>query len=553
MAVLVNLRQWEAAMLRGSLNRLVGTGAAFLARSSKAGKGQTASREPQKLPKRSLAVAVVVVAVTAVAVMPGGSRRTVAAPKSPGPPVRSFDQAIERSAQDLLSEGRRVFRRETFGDQAFWGGTLRLHEALKTVTPLAALTPGGVQGGLGLKVDVDQLPSNLVNRLRRGQVDLDDPAVTLALLKLDAVVGVTGFFGPQGDLMSVGFQCAVCHSTVDNSLTFGIGHRLDGWANRDLDIGKIIASAPNLEPIARLLGTDVATVSTALLSWGPGKFDAQLLLDGQTVNPNPVTRIDHGVLTAVTMPGATLIPNAFGLAGFNQHTWTGPWGTVTYWNAFVANLELMGIGRFFDPRLFTPQFPIAIARGAGNRNPTLDPERDEITRHLAALHFYQLAIPSPKPRAGIDFDLAAAQDGNLLFSGKAKCNMCHVKPLWTEPGWNLHPSNDLQPNPSTPPEFLIDDFQANRAPRGAFLPDGTPLPSKGSYKTMNLAGLFVRENGLFMAPENAGRFYHDGRFRTLKDVVISYNVRFALGLSDGEMNDLVEYLKSLFSNGSAVD
>jgi cytochrome c peroxidase len=188
-----------------------------------------------------------------------------------------------------------------------------------------------------------------------------------------------------------------------------------------------------------------------------------------------------------------------------------------------------------------------------NQNPTLDPDSDRVTRTLGALDFYQLAIPSPRPRPGIDFDLAAARRGDELFSGKAKCNSCHVEPLWTEPGWNLHPPRDLQPSAATPPEFLIDDFQANRAPLGAFLPDGTPLPDKGNYKTMNLAGLFVRENGVFMAPENAGRFYHDGRFRTLKDVVISYNVRFALGLGDGEMNDLVEYLKSLFSNGSAVD
>jgi cytochrome c peroxidase len=186
------------------------------------------------------------------------------------------------------------------------------------------------------------------------------------------------------------------------------------------------------------------------------------------------------------------------------------------------------------------------------QNATLDADQDQVTKHLAALHFYQLAIPSPKPRPGIDFNLTAAQRGDALFGGKAKCNTCHVKPLWTEPGWNLHPSSDLQPNASTPADFLIDDFQANRAPLGAFLPGGTPLPNKGNYKTMNLAGLFVRENGLFMAPENAGRFYHDGRFKTLKDVVLSYNARFALGLSDGEMNDLVEYLKSLFANGSAV-
>lgn len=189
-----------------------------------------------------------------------------------------------------------------------------------------------------------------------------------------------------------------------------------------------------------------------------------MLFDGQAFNPNPVTVLDRGAAKTVKMPGATLLPNAFGLAGFNQHAWTGAWGTVTYWNALVANLELMGIGRFFAPRPFTPQFPIAIKRGVGNQNPTLDPDNDRVTKNLAALHFSQLAIPSPRPRPGIDFDLAAARRGDELFGGKANCNTCHVEPLWTEPGWNLHPSDDLQPNPATPPEFLIDDFQANRAP-----------------------------------------------------------------------------------------
>jgi hypothetical protein len=493
------------------------------------------------------------VVLVVVAIASGGPRPMAAEQHAAAPPARGFDRVVDDNAKDLLGEGRRVFRFETFGDEAFWGGTLALHEAVKTVSPVQALTPGGVKHGLGLKIDVDKLPQKLVEQLRHRRVDLNDPAVTLALLKLNAVLGVTGFFDAEGNLTSVGFQCALCHSTVDNSLTFGVGHRLDGWANRDLDVGKIVASAPNLQPIASLLGVDVATVRTVLLSWGPGKFDAELLFDGQPFNPHPVTVIDHGTLKTVKMPGATLLPNAFGLPGFNQHAWTGAWGTVTYWNALVANLELMGIGRFFDPRLFTPQFPIAIKRGVGNQNPTLDPDDDRVTKNLASLHFYQLAIPSPKPRPGVDFDLAAARRGDGLFSGKAKCNTCHVEPLWTEPGWNLHPSDDLQPNPSTPPEFRIDDFQANRAPLGAFLPNGTPLPNKGNYKTMNLAGLFVRENGLFMAPENAGRFYHDGRFTTLRDVVISYNERFALGLSDHEMTDLVEYLKSLFSNGSAVD
>jgi hypothetical protein len=167
------------------------------------------------------------------------------------------------------------------------------------------------------------------------------------------------------------------------------------------------------------------------------------------------------------------------------------------------------------------QFPIAAANGFGDL-PHIDPDDDLITRFLPALHFYQLAIPAPKPQPGVDFDEQAAERGDVLFSGKAGCNNCHVEPLWTEPGWNLH----------TPAEIGIDSFQADRAPDHA-------------YKTMNLAALFVRENGLFMKPFNKGRFYHDGRFATLLDVVNHYNTRFSLGLTAQEKGDLVEYLKSL--------
>jgi hypothetical protein len=374
---------------------------------------------------------------------------------------------------------------------------------------------------LGLKVDLNALPQPLINQLKQGKVNLDDPATTVALLKLDAVLGIKGFF--QGNtLNSVGITCALCHSTVDNSLAFGIGNRLDGWANRDLNVGAIVASAPNLSPFANLLGVSQATVRTVLNSWGPGKFDAELILDGKAFNPQQIT---DGVVTGTNVPGATLLPNAFGLAGFNQHTWTGAWGTVTYWNAFVANLEMHGIGRFFDPRLNNAaRFPIAAANGFGDLT-HIDPDQDRITKKLPALHFYQLAIPAPAPEAGVDFNEAAAERGDQLFSGKARCNNCHVEPLWTEPGWNLH----------TPAEIGIDSFQADRAPDGV-------------YKTMNLAGIFIRENGLFMKPENKGRYYHDGRFSTLPDVVNHYNTRFSLGLTTSEKNDLVEYLKSLPEN-----
>ena len=449
--------------------------------------------------------------------------------RAQGPPAQSqakraklsdFDTEIIDNANEFLEDGRATFRFDTFGDEVFWGGQLQLHQAIKGAA-LGGVGPGispATALSLGLKVDVDALPRPLINKLKQGKVNLNDPATTVALLKLNAVVGIQGFFAGD-DLTSVGITCALCHSTVDNSLTFGVGERLDGFANRDLDVGKVIAAAPTVSPFANLLGVSEATVRAVLNSWGPGKFDAELLLDGKAFNPQQVT---DGVVTGTNVPGATLIPNAFGLAGFNQHTWTGAWGTVSYWNAFVAALEMRGIGRFFDPRLNNAvKFPIAAANGFADL-PHIDPDQDRITKKLPELHFYQLAIPAPEPEPGVDFDAAAAARGDELFSGKAGCNNCHVEPLWTEPGWNLH----------TPAEIGIDSFQADRAPDGV-------------YKTMNLAGIFVRENGLFMSPANKGRYYHDGRFATLLDVVNHYNTRFSLGLTAQEKTDVVEYLKSL--------
>ena len=411
--------------------------------------------------------------------------------------LKGFDAQIVSNADRMIEEGRATFRDDTFGDEAFWGGMLRLHEAIRGVDLGGAgdgLTPA-MALALGLKVDVDALPNRLIRDLERGRVDLEDPATTIALLQLDAVVGVKGFF--QGDtLTTVGISCAVCHSTVDDSLITGIGKRLDGWANRDLDIGKIAALAPDLSPIANLLGVSQDDVREVLRGWGPGKFDAELILDGQTVNPN------------TGMSSATLIPPAFGLAGVNLHTWTG-WGSVTHWNAFVANLEMHGQGTFFDPRLNDAEkFPIAAANGFGNVRNT----PDLITSKLAALHFYQLAILAPTPPEG-SFNREAATRGLGLFLGKAQCATCHVPPLYTEPGWNMH----------TAAEIGIDDFQAMRSP-------------DERYRTSPLKGLWTHQKG---------GFYHDGRFPTLRAVIDHYNTVKGSGLTDGEKDDLVQYLLSL--------
>lgn len=190
---------------------------------------------------------------------------------------------------------------------------------------------------LGLKVDSDAIPAAIASSLRARQVDLDDPATTIGLIWLDAVVGVKGYFDTRGAMVSVGLTCALCHATVDDSFSPGIGRRRDGWANRDLNVGAIAALAPDLSVVTNLLGVNDARARTVLNSWGPGKFDAELFLDGKAFRPDGKS-------------AATLIPPAFGLAGVNLHTWTG-WGSVTHWNAFVANLELHGLGNFWDPRL----------------------------------------------------------------------------------------------------------------------------------------------------------------------------------------------------------
>src|SRR3954471_17215054 len=261
-------------------------------------------------------------------------------------PTGSYDAQIEQARKQMFEDGRQIFRFDTFGDEAFWGGTLRLHQAI------AGEKNGGVGPGVspktalsvGLKVDAEALPADLVAQIKAGKVDLNDPATTIALLKLNSVVGVTGKFDGSGKLAGMGIQCAFCHSTVDDSFAPGIGKRLDGWPNRDLNVGAIVSLAPNLDPITSLLGVDEATVKTVLASWGPGKFDAELFLDGKAFQPDGRS-------------AATLLPAAFGLAGVNQHTSTG-WGSVPYWNAFVANLEMHGSGVFFDPRLNDAnQFP----------------------------------------------------------------------------------------------------------------------------------------------------------------------------------------------------
>jgi hypothetical protein len=406
----------------------------------------------------------------------------------------AWSASINDYAKDMLKKGQAVFRYETFGDEIFWTDKLQLHKALvdekhggigKGLTPKEALAAG-------IKVNLKLLPEFLKQKIKEGKF-LDDPLVTLELLRLNAVVGVVAKF-EDNKIKSVGLTCASCHSTVDSES--GIGNPLDGWPNRDLNVGAIISMAPDLSALTKMLNVDEATVKKVLASWGPGKFDAELNLDGKAFRPDG-------------KPAATLIPEAFGHLGHNLHTWGGGWGNVTYWNAYVANLELAGQGNFYDKRLMNAkQYPVAAKMGFGDKR-TND---DKVTDKLAALQFYQLAIPAPKAPKG-SFNEDAAKRGEAVFNGKAKCATCHVPPLFCEPGWSTHKASEL----------CVDDFQANRSP-------------DSSYVTQGLKGLWAHAKG---------GFYHDGRFATLLDVVNHYNTCKSLGLSESEKNDLVEYLKSL--------
>jgi hypothetical protein len=394
-------------------------------------------------------------------------------------------------------QGRNIFRFETFGDQAFWGDKLKLHQAI------SGANGGGVGPGispataiaLGLKVDVQALGRDLQDAIRNGRVNLDDPATTVALLKRNAVIGLTGYFNQSGQLSSVGIQCALCHSIVDNSFAPGIGRRLDGWPNRDLNVGAIVAAAPDLSAISGPLGVSDEALRGVLNGWGPGKFDALVNLDGK------VTRPDGG-------PAAVLIPPLFGLEGVGLMTWNG-WGGIGVWVPLVIVLEMHGQGTFSDRRLRDEtQFPIA----AANMLDRVNSSPDLVTANLAPLLAYVESLQPPTPARG-SYNVDASKRGQALFTGKARCSNCHVPPLYTLPGWNLVPATAIG----------IDSFQADRSPNHGY----RPPPLRGVQTRMK------------------GGFFHDGRFPTLADVVTHFNGQFNLGLTDAEKSDLVEFLKTL--------
>jgi mono/diheme cytochrome c family protein len=282
---------------------------------------------------------------------------------------------------EQISRGQEIFRFDTFGDEQFWTDTLRMHEVVaQAVTPSVALS-------VGLKVDADALPQDLKDALAAGQVDLNSTATTVALLKLNAVVGLHGTvenIEGRDTLTKLGITCAFCHSSVDNSFAPGIGRRLDGWPNLDLDPGAIVALSPAVTPAQKAV----------YQGWGPGRYDPRYNIDGQNT--------------------PLVLPPAYGLAGVDKETYTAE-GPVSYWNAYVAVTQMHGHGNFDDSRL-----GIHIAQSP-----------DLVTPKLEALRDYQLSLSAPEPPAG-SFDAAAAERGQTVFSGAGKCASCHTGTTFTD-------------------------------------------------------------------------------------------------------------------------
>jgi mono/diheme cytochrome c family protein len=357
--------------------------------------------------------------------------------------------------------GQQIFRFDTFGDEQFWTDTLRMHEVIQqAVSPMAAL-------GVGLKVDVDALPPALQAALAAGEVDLNSPATTVALLKLDAVVGLKGTVetvGGRDTLVRVGITCALCHSTVDSSFGSGIGRRLDGFPNVDLNPGAIISLSPAITDAQRAVYS----------SWGPGKYDPRFNIDGQNT--------------------PLVLPPAFGLKHVDLETYTGD-GPVSYWNAYVAVTQMHGRGNFHDDRL-----GIHITQSP-----------DLVTPKLEALREYQFSLNVPRAPKG-SYDAAAAGRGRAVFVNAGRCATCHVGGTFTDVNRGvLH----------APEETGMDPRYAART--------ATKL-----YRTTPLRALWQH------AP-----YFHDGSAATLRDVVEHYDAVLGLGLTEAQMVDLVEYLKSI--------
>ena len=385
---------------------------------------------------------------------------------------RSFGSKGEQRPLD----GRAIFRFDTFGDEQLWTDVLRIHEVIASVVdPATALA-------VGLKVDLEALPQGVITALQAGDIDLGDPAVTIELLRLNAVVGLQGTVNELGQLTSVGVTGALCHSTVDDSFAPGIGRRLDGWANTALNVGAIVALSPALDPATK----------AEFNAWGPGMYDPRHhYFDGDNIVP----------LNDPSLP--IVIPPIYGLRGVGFETFSAD-GPISYWNAYVGIGQMGGQGTFHDPRV--PPAGIFITQTP-----------DLVTPKLPALLDYQLSLRTPEPPKG-SFNRQAANRGRRLFRNEAGCVTCHQGPRFT----------DVGSGPTRTVPFLHDPAEVGTDPRYAL------RTATGKYRTTPLRGLWQHPP-----------YFHDGSAPDLLAVVNHYDKHFGLNLTAAQKADLVEFLKSL--------
>jgi mono/diheme cytochrome c family protein len=401
----------------------------------------------------------------------------VAAVAEFAPPAQAnqFAPAVPHADGEGKLDGQAIFRYDTFGDEQLWTDVLRMHEVIPTIGPATALA-------VGLKVDVEALPAPIVAALRAGQVDLTNPAVTVELLRVNAVVGVKGTVDAGGQLTKVGVTCALCHSSVDDSFAPGIGKRLDGWANTDLNVGAIVALSPALDPATK------AEFNT----WGPGMYDPRHhYFDGNNIV----------LLNTPSLP--IVIPPIYGLKGVGFETFSAD-GPISYWNAYVGIGQMGGQGTFHDARV--PPAGIFITQTP-----------DLVTPKLGALLDYQLSLRSPKAPKG-SFSPAAAARGKHVFRNEAQCATCHQGPTFT----------DVLSGPDRRVPFLHDPAEVGMDPTYA------ARTATGKYRTTPLRGLLQH------AP-----YFHDGSAPDLRSVVDHYDTLFGLNLTSAQKADLIEYLKTL--------
>ncbi|MEO8859270.1 MAG: hypothetical protein ABI343_19975 [Burkholderiaceae bacterium] len=457
----------------------------------------------------------------------------------------------------VVTAGQQTFRYDTFGDETFWTDTLKMNKVIETaVDPLTAAS-------VGLKIDVSALPADVVKGVVDGTIPLNDPQTTLALLSLNAVVGVKGQVSKGVDgklhLDRVGITCALCHSTVSKdlqvtapdpanpagpriSLAGIVGERLDGWPNRALQPGTIISLSPALTAVQKAEYASWAT------KFGPGFYDPRINVNTDPgSNPAVGPNIDANVAAYKAAGGIpVVIPPAFGLVGLSKSIFTGdgdtahePAGPTAYWNRYVGVAQMHGHGTFFDERIIINGKPLNVDHRVGD---------DLITAILPQLEAYQWSIAAPaigthgtKWAVASDLDTQAVTRGKAVFEGPAKCSSCHSGSSFTDVNtFGLHPASASVALDKNYIKFSATKQWRTTPLKGIWTHPPYFHDGSGALNTTTAKCMDGSDIGSLAGAADRVR-------QDLACVVNRYNdpKQLNLGLTDAQRVDLVEYLKSL--------